>query len=257
MDSRFVATPPALPAEPWFVDADGTSFQYGTGHFRRGGPTGDEPLVEAYSRDSHPERFAPFVAAVGALMAQVTSAFDVTVTHDVPLDATIVPRIAGARATRYTPFDAAASPLTIVTTTYPGIVILAGALVLEPVPVCGCDACDETAASGYAAAERLILAVINGGLTEWTGRAPKRVRELTGRRGLPWLKVPSFAPLTNAPRGAGRAGLRGASRGSGFSLETPDGQQTSWSAMHRGDADPGVRLFGGEKQRHWAQWPRR
>lgn len=47
--------------------------------------------------------------------------------------------------TRLTLSDSAAAPLTFGFTSYPGLILHAGLLHDFAYPICGCDACDETA----------------------------------------------------------------------------------------------------------------
>ena len=51
-------------------------------------------------------------------------------------------------------------------TGYPGVVVHAGVLHDFPFPVCGCDACDETAETTADRMEMLVLTVAAGGYTE-------------------------------------------------------------------------------------------
>lgn len=51
-------------------------------------------------------------------------------------------------------------------TGYPGVLIHAGALHDFPFPVCGCDACDETAETAADRMEMLVLTVAAGGYSE-------------------------------------------------------------------------------------------
>ncbi len=161
-----------LPPEPWFVDDDGVRFQYGNDHFRVDG----EVPEDVYSRDSHPERFEPLHRAADRLVEGLVAAFDVSIDADVHQEA----REAAAagevlRSVRLTPSDPLASPLTVTWTSYLLLTVAVGARVTLVVPQCGCDACDETAATALYALEEVVEAVTSGGVTEWTGAPPQHV----------------------------------------------------------------------------------
>jgi hypothetical protein len=53
-----------------------------------------------------------------------------------------------------------------VLTGYPGVMVHAGVLHDFPFPVCGCDACDETAETTADGMELLVLTVVAGGYSE-------------------------------------------------------------------------------------------
>ncbi len=217
-----------LPPEPWFVDDDGVRFRYGTDHFRVDG----EIPEEVYSRDSHPERFAPLHLVADRLVDELVATFDVGVERGVHAGAR---GAAGdvLRSVRLAPSDLLASPLTVSWTSYPSVVVAAGARVTATVPQCGCDACDETAASALHGLEELVEAVTSGGFTEWTGAPPAHVG--------------GFDRVGHWPQ-----------PGWGFALETTGGQQSSQSAgggrVHDADA---ARALAKLQDGRWRAWPRR
>jgi len=61
----------------------------------------------------------------------------------------------------------------VVFTDLPGIVLMAGALLVEPMPVCGCDACDDSAEHLVDDLEWKVLAMIEGGFREHVTRGPR------------------------------------------------------------------------------------
>ncbi|ACZ29908.1 hypothetical protein Xcel_0876 [Xylanimonas cellulosilytica DSM 15894] len=170
---------PALPEEPWFVDADGARFRYGTAHFEEDG----RPVDAAYSRSSHPERFAPLHEVADRLVEWLVSAYDVGIAE---IDAADVAEQAPAdavRAVRLTPSDPDAAPLIVLWTAYPGVMVFAGTMLWTAVPHCGCDACDETATRSADELESTVTAVVRGGLTEWLRHPPPAAQALIGERG--------------------------------------------------------------------------
>ncbi|WAA66659.1 DUF6226 family protein [Microbacterium oxydans] len=141
-------TRPAL-AVPEFVDEAGRVIEYGSRW------SGGSPPDDAYSRVSHPERFAPVMSVVAALVDHLETWYDVDV--DRRSDET------GARVWRLRPATGASITLTA---TPDSIGIEAGALFRDIAPSCTCDACDETAESVADHLEETLLAIAAGGLRE-------------------------------------------------------------------------------------------
>ena len=137
--------------------------------------------------DSHPERFAGLHVVARALIDHLATAYDVEV-HEDPVHARdlLIEVRDVLHAVRVTPRRSGAAPLTFVLTGYPGVVVHAGVLHDFPFPVCGCDACDETAETTADRMERLVLSVAAGGYAErypvgsrrWSEYALTRVRRL-------------------------------------------------------------------------------
>jgi hypothetical protein len=117
--------------------------------------------------DSHPERFAGLHIVARALIDHLAAAYDVEV-HEDPVHARdlLIEVRDVLHAVRVTPRDSGAAPLTFVLTGYPGVVVHAGVLHDFPFPVCGCDACDETAETTAERMEVLVLSVAAGGYAE-------------------------------------------------------------------------------------------
>lgn len=132
----------------------------GSGGEYRWGPDG--PPQEAYSRVTNPERFAPLHEFAEELLGKLTSEFHVERSegYDLDPDLDLEPvRTDLARPTvRLTPHRELSAPLQVSFTTFPGLLVRAGRWHNEPIPVCGCDACDETADS---AIERLCFLAEN------------------------------------------------------------------------------------------------
>ena len=144
-----------------YRDAEGQAIDYGN----RWGV--DSPPENSYSVETHVERFEGLHKVARALIEYLESAYDVDVSRD-PAHAADVSTNTGevVDVARLTPRDLLAAPLTFVLTGYPGVVVHAGALHDFPFPICGCDACDETAESEASRMEELVLGVVAGGYGE-------------------------------------------------------------------------------------------
>ncbi|GAA3274485.1 DUF6226 family protein [Paenarthrobacter aurescens] len=151
---------PELPSRQ-YRHAEGQEIEYGN----RWGSEG--PPADAYSVETHGERFEGLHLVAHALIEYLGGAYYVDVSRDpahaadVSVNAREVIDVA-----RLTPRDPLAAPLTFVLTSAPGVVVRAGVLHNFPFPVCGCDACDETAESEATRLEELSLAVAAGGYGE-------------------------------------------------------------------------------------------
>ena len=151
---------PPLPAATYY-SRDGEPIPYG----RQWGADGPDP--DSYSVDSHPERFAGLHLVARALIDHLTAVYDVDVQDD-PAHAgeLLMERQGRAAGGQGHPAGSGAAALTFVLTGYPGVVVHAGVLHDFPFPVCGCDACDETAETAADRLEMLVLSVAAGGYSE-------------------------------------------------------------------------------------------
>lgn len=160
------ARPEIAPRE--FRDSAGNVIPYGE-RWGMGGPPED-----TYSVVTHPERFKPVQDVARAVIAYLERAYDVTVSEDPALLADLPERFVDAKSVaRLTPAAPDSAPITVVFTDFPGIVVMAGVLWAEPLPSCGCDACDaswETVADDL---EWQIMAVVEGGFTEGVTRGAR------------------------------------------------------------------------------------
>jgi hypothetical protein len=158
---------PALPVDTYDAE-DGTAIPYG----HRWGEDGPDP--DSYSVTSHPERFAGLHVVARALIVHLVAVYDVEVVEDKALAADMMIEARDVvAAVRLTPRASDAAPLTFILTGFPGVVVHAGVLHDFPIPVCGCDACDETVLTQADRLERLVLSVAAGGYAE---RYPVGVR---------------------------------------------------------------------------------
>ena len=130
----------------------------------RWGPEG--PPTEAYSRVTNPERFAPLHDVAMATLDRLESEYRVVREEDFGLDSRLE-RSRPARATvRLLPDDPLAGPLAIGFTSFPGLMVRLGRWFVEPIPTCGCDACDETAEEGHRRLESFIDDLVSGRVRE-------------------------------------------------------------------------------------------
>ncbi|HEY9424376.1 MAG TPA: DUF6226 family protein [Microterricola sp.] len=151
---------PELPAVE-ILDEAGLPIPYGS-RWGAGGPPED-----SYSVDAHPERFAGLHTVARALIEHLERVFDVEVVHEQATDAALLrPQRDVIERVRVLPRAPEAAPLLFAFTAYPGVIVEAGVLHWFPYPICGCDACDETAEAQAHELELLVFAVANGGYAE-------------------------------------------------------------------------------------------
>lgn len=123
------------------------------------------PPEEAYSRVTNPERFRPLHGSAERLLGRLEATFDVEREERYDLDDELGP-YAAKPTVRLAPRSTDGGSLTIVFTSFPGLLVRLGHWVVEPVPVCGCDACDETAEEEQARLESMVGDLTTGRLTE-------------------------------------------------------------------------------------------
>ncbi|AMB60586.1 hypothetical protein AWU67_15065 [Microterricola viridarii] len=158
-------TRPELSAAEYCGD-DGQRIPYG----ERWGAGSPDP--DSYSTVSHPERFAGLHTVAEALIDHLERAFAVTVRREQPgpdggFDPPLLHPQDGVTAlVRVIPEHPDAAPLSFAFTNFPGVFVEAGLLHTFPYPICGCDACDETAENQAAEVEELVLGVAGGGYAE-------------------------------------------------------------------------------------------
>ncbi len=143
-------------SDPVFLDSGGAAIEYGS---RWGW---DGPPADTYSVDTHPERFAPLHLVADALIEHLAATYDVQISRQPACARDFLRPPEFERVARLSPNDPDAAPLTFGFTTYPGIFLHAGLLHDFVYPICGCDACDETAAGQADQLEWHVLAVVAG-----------------------------------------------------------------------------------------------
>jgi hypothetical protein len=104
------------------------------------------PPLEAYSWVTDPERFGSLHLVATELLDRLERNFDVERAEAYGLDPELEQGITLARpSVTLVPRDAGAAPILIAFSTFPGIAVRFGGWCTSAFPVCGCDACDETA----------------------------------------------------------------------------------------------------------------
>lgn len=139
---------PVLPS-PEFRDETGHVIHYGSRW------SGQSPPDEAYSRETHSERFKPLSDIVQALVTYLEANYAVTAQHEILEGA--------APTTHLRPADGAQITLTL---TEHGVHLTAGRFFQESVPSCSCDACDEKLETAADRLENVVLSIAAGGLRE-------------------------------------------------------------------------------------------
>ncbi len=125
------------------------------------------PPDEAYSRVTNPERFRPLHPAMLEIMDRLESQFEVDRTEGYGLDKELERGIDLARPDfRLTPRDPEAAPIAVSFSTFPGLIVRFGRWYIEPFPVCGCDACDESAEGEIERLNEMVDAVAAGRFRE-------------------------------------------------------------------------------------------
>ncbi|MDZ8276367.1 DUF6226 family protein [Microbacterium aquimaris] len=146
---------------PTYRDSEGAVINYGN---RWSG----SPPEDAYSVDTHPERFAPLHVVADALITHLSEVYDVDITEGSETASDLLhPAFHDVvRSVRVQPNDQRCASLTFVFTAYPGICLHAGVLHDFHYPVCGCDACDENWESEADDLEQQVLATVRGNYRE-------------------------------------------------------------------------------------------
>lgn len=139
---------PTLPIHE-YADDEGHIIRYGSRW------AGGAPPEDAYSRESHPERFEPLRLVVDALVDHLRSGYETEVREE-----------GGPEGARRIVLEPPTGAPIALTETGPGVQVEAGALFRAIIPSCTCDACDETAESAADELERTLRAIAAGGLRE-------------------------------------------------------------------------------------------
>ncbi|NMN97170.1 DUF6226 family protein [Antrihabitans stalactiti] len=124
----------------------------------------EDPPDEAYERVTNPERFAPLLPAAENLVADLERRFEVIVTRGSAvgwLSSDVQP----VESIWITPRLADQAPLTITTTSLPGLYLDVGAWQHIAFPGCACDACDEHVEDAVRELEMYCTALAEGRLS--------------------------------------------------------------------------------------------
>ncbi len=187
----------------------------------RWGPDG--PPEEAYSRVTDAERFRPLHAAMRKIIVRLHSEYDVTLDEGYGLDEELERHMTPASpSVKLTPSDSGAAPIPIVFSDFPGLHVRFGRWLTQPFPICGCDACDESAEGEI---ERLTDAV----------------RDVTAGRFREAVRIPLLASFT-------------------WPMGEMWSDRASWSGGGpRIDRQQALGLTGGARQLelNWKPWPQR
>lgn len=144
-----------------FLDQNGEVIPYG----HQWGMAG--PAEDSYSRDSHPERFAPLHDVARALVEHLQYEFDVAVQRGVEFARDLTnSNLPVTDAYRLTPNSPDAAAVVLVLTQYPGVLLRAGVLWEWAYPACGCDACDEVWEPLAEQLEAAVFAITDGRFRE-------------------------------------------------------------------------------------------
>ena len=132
----------------------------------------DGPPPEAYSRVTNPERVRPLHDFALMLLAQLDASFAVDRIEGYGLDSELEVGDLARPSVRLVPRDSKAAPLAVAFTTFPGLKVRAGHWCTAAFPVCGCDACDETASNETARLSEMIDDVVAGRFREAIAMPP-------------------------------------------------------------------------------------
>jgi hypothetical protein len=167
---------------------------------------------------SNPERYRILHRWARELLDRLSAEFTVDRADVTGQEPSPFPPDAAAPAVRLTPNDAAAGPLTVVFTGFPGLAIRCGHWHNFALPSCGCDACDEDPGQLRQQLEDHVGALVSGNLSE----------RLSQRRDVWWVEydIPGVASGSNVVRHIEGAGEL-------FRQDLPGTMQ--WSAWPRRD----------------------
>ena len=139
----------------------------------RGDRWGTEgPPEEAYSRVTNPERFQPLHTAATELLDRLEREFAVERLEGPDADDELGGKSRARPAIRLTPHDLQSAPIVVAFSEFPGLHVRFGSWSTDSFPICGCDACDDTADGLIERMTEMVEAVVSGGFRE-TIRMPR------------------------------------------------------------------------------------
>ena len=124
------------------------------------------PPEEAYSRVTNPERFQSLHDAAIELLDRLEREFAVKRFVGCVSDAEMEKASNARPAVRLVPDDPESAPIAVAFTDFPGLSIKFGHWCRKWLPICGCDACDETADEVIEEMTWLVDSVVSGGFRE-------------------------------------------------------------------------------------------
>lgn len=125
-----------------------------------------EPLDDAYSRFTNPERFKPLHQWALETLARLQSEYDVTLEERIGLDDELERAPLSRPTIRMTPMQDSRAPVTIAFTDLPGLMVRVGWWATEVFPSCHCDACDEMPEEEFERFTELLDNVVAGRFRE-------------------------------------------------------------------------------------------
>lgn len=141
-----------------------------------GGTGGGEPLDDAYTRFTNPERFRPLHDWALEAVRRLHKEYEVVLDEGEGMDARLERAPLARPTVRLTPLRDTGAPITIAFTAIPGIEVRAGRWFTEQFPSCHCDACDEQPEEEFEGFMELLEDVVAGRFRE----AVRRQSEGTG-----------------------------------------------------------------------------
>lgn len=179
------------------------------------------------------ERFRPLHPAMLEIIGRLDSDFEVERTEGYGLDEELKRDLSLAGpCVRLSPRDTHAAPIAVAFSAFPGLHVRFGRWHTEPFPVCGCDACDESAKDQIERLTKLVDEVITGGFCE-TIEHP-----LIPFIGHGWTTAKFWAPVGSYSSGSRLDGLRAREMSGGRLRLDLDWKPWSRRYIHR------VHLFG-------------
>ncbi|MYE40513.1 MAG: hypothetical protein F4X27_09860 [Chloroflexi bacterium] len=125
-----------------------------------------EPLDDAYSQFTNPERFKSLHQWALETVARLQSEYDVTLEQGFGLDDELELLPLSSPTVRMTPLQESCAPVTIAFTDPPGLKVRVGRWVTDVFPSCHCDACDEMPEEEFERLTELLDDVVAGRFRE-------------------------------------------------------------------------------------------
>ena len=125
-----------------------------------------EPLDDAYSQFTNPERFKPLHDWALERVARLQTEYDVTLEEGFGLDDELERAPLSRPTVRLTPLQDSCAPVAIAFTDSPGLEVRVGRWVTEGFPTCHCDACDEMPEEEFERLTELLDDVVAGRFRE-------------------------------------------------------------------------------------------
>lgn len=157
-----MSNPPESPFErpTWsdgvFRDETGNVIEYGN-------RWPDGPPEWAYGATTNLERFAPLHQVAAHLVEYLGHAYQVSASEEPDLARTLDDEPPDfVRLVLLSPHAGDGDTLTVVFTSFPGVVIYVGSRFSEAFPACGCDACDDASEDVAESLVRRVLALASG-----------------------------------------------------------------------------------------------